>query len=68
MENHRCKLSLTNKISIRKDYENKSIKDINGDVKQWRLFNYKYDFEYNVTHEECITKINYCPFCGKKLE
>lgn len=68
MENHRCEGSLINKISIRKDYENKSIKDINGDSKQWRIFAYQYDFDTDDYYEECITKIKYCPFCGDKLK
>lgn len=68
MKNHRCEGSLANEISIRKDYGNKLVKDINGDVKQWRMFNYQYDFDSDDYYEECIAKIDYCPFCGDKLE
>ena len=68
MENHRCKGSLANEVSIRKDYKNELVKDINGDSKQWRIFAYQYDCDTDEYYDESIAKIKYCPFCGDKLE
>lgn len=68
MENHRCEGSLANKISIRKDYANNSVKDINGDAKKWRVFRYQYDFDSDEYYDECIATIKYCPFYGKLLK
>ncbi|MBQ8998149.1 MAG: hypothetical protein IJ086_05570 [Clostridium sp.] len=63
MKTHRCEKSLEKEVSIRfcEKFPNW---DVENDVECWRL--YKYDllekyFSY-------ITDINYCPFCGEKLD
>lgn len=57
MITHRCKESLKHHASIRK-----------YDGCDWRLSIAVWDNDYDVTYLRYVCIINYCPFCGKKLE
>ena len=53
---HRCKVSLENETPIRYEKGN------------WELFNVYRDWDYDTIYLRKICKIEYCPFCGHKLE
>lgn len=65
---HRCPGSLKTGTPIRyaKRYDN--LPDSKDNDYAWRLFNVETDLDYDVTLVLPVAKINYCPFCGKKLE
>lgn len=58
MKTHRCEESLAAKISIR--YEEKT--------SAWWLFKPTHDLDWDTYYLSVISKIQYCPFCGEKLE
>lgn len=66
MKTHRCKGSLKAEVSIRYDYKYTNLR-LKDDYKHWRLFKSTLDNEWNkyLLH---VAEIEYCPFCGKKLE
>lgn len=59
MKTHRCKKSLENRMSIR----------LIDDIKEpaWVLFEPTLDFEYGCHYLHLVCPIEYCPFCGVKL-
>lgn len=59
MKTHRCKQSLENRMSIR------LIDDIEEPA--WVLFEPTLDFEYSYRYLHLVCPIEYCPFCGAKL-
>ena len=67
MRTHRCEGSLKNKVSIR---YSKQYRHINAlyDYEAWRLFKLRIDSEYDSKYLSHISKIKFCPYCGKKLE
>lgn len=67
MKNHRCEGSLKNEISINYSIKYKNVYDEN-DYEAWRLFQNKYDWDYDSHYQFHIAEIKYCPFCGIKLE
>lgn len=56
MKTHRCQGSLEAKMSIRY-----------GGGSSWWLYKPVHDFDWDTYYLNGITKINFCPFCGKKL-
>lgn len=67
MKTHRCEKSLKAKVSIRYTKQFSISWDINGDKETWRLFHYTYNSEYDTVSQCHVSKIEYCPFCNKKL-
>lgn len=65
-KNHRCKGSLEAEVSITYDYPYKIFSK--GEKKEWRLFCYNYDSEYDTYIKKHVCKINICPFCGEVLK
>ena len=66
IKTHRCKGSLNSRLSIRCTTPY-SVRYKEDEV-AWRLFSIEesdYDCSRYLSH---ITEINYCPFCGEKLE
>ena len=59
MKTHRCKKSLENRMSIR----------LIDNIKKpaWTLLTPNFDFEYGYWHLTKVCSIEYCPFCGVKL-
>lgn len=68
MKNHRCEGSLKAKISIRycRLMEGYNL-DMDWNIEAWRLFNRRFDYDYDCYHENHVAKIEYCPFCGEKF-
>ena len=64
---HRCKGSLENEVSIRKN-ANKSRWSNTGVYEGWTLWKAEYDLEYDCYHDNVIARISLCPFCGVGLE
>lgn len=67
MKTHRCKGSLKHEISIRCSKKWNNINCKNDEVK-WRLFKPKFDDNWDSYALSHISEIEYCPFCGKKLD
>lgn len=65
MRTHRCRESLKNGVSIRVRIDNIGIKKLNLG---WWLFNPEYDFDSDAYSLNPVCAIEFCPFCGKKLE
>lgn len=63
---HRCEKSLKNKMSIRYYDPYPNYPSLSN--KAWWLFQQKYDFEYDCINLVRISPIEYCPYCGEKLE
>lgn len=61
---HRCEGSLQASCSIR-EHEPKYANTV---YYGWHLFTVEHDFGWGTHYLKEITKIDYCPFCGKKLE
>lgn len=54
---HRCKQLLDHRgVSIRYSED------------LWILYILRYDFNYGTNYLESISTIEYCPFCGKRLD
>ncbi len=66
MITHRCKNSIENGISIR--YTNPYPNYPTLSNKTWWLLKNHFDLDYDVNHLIPITTIQYCPFCGERLE
>ena len=66
MKTHRCDGSLANKVSIRYCKRFKNL-DSPYDYEAWRLYKYK-DEGWGNGWLDYISKINYCPYCGKELQ
>lgn len=67
MQTHRCKGSLANEMSIRKEIKFRVIWLPQDKQKKWRLFKHEEDWDTDAHHLRYICDIEYCPFCGKKL-
>ena len=66
IKNHRCEGSLKAHVSI--NYGN-PYAWYNDDTKiGWWLIDHPLDIEYDCVLNTPICKIEYCPFCGKKLD
>lgn len=66
MKTHRCKESLKKQISIR--YTNPYLFSSLSKEENWWLLKSMEDFDYDCFYLQPIAPIQYCPFCGKKLE
>ena len=66
MKTHRCKNSIKNGISIR--YTNPYRYTSLSNKEDWWLLKAIKDFDYDSFYLQPIAIIQYCPFCGKKLE
>lgn len=58
LKTHRCQQSLDNRTPIR----------FSESTSQWYLYEHYIDFDYDKEGIRKVCPINYCPFCGKKLE
>lgn len=68
MQTHRCEGSLKAKVSIRFSKAFPGWNFGGGDYEAWRLFHLEYDSEYDTKYLSHVSKIDYCPFCGEKLD
>lgn len=67
MKTHRCGGSLKAHISIRYD-DNPDALFLSHDL-CWRLRRIEHDYDYDAIYlENLVGGIEYCPFCGEKLE
>lgn len=68
MKTHRCKGSLKEKISIHYcRFMDGYNEDEDFNKLTWRLFCYRFDYDYDVYHKIHISEIEFCPYCGEKL-
>lgn len=65
MKTHRCEGSLKNHMSLR--YTTVVERFSYGDL-GWQLRKRDYDSEWDSTYLNWCCTVDYCPFCGMKLE
>ena len=66
---HRCKGSLKAGVSIRYAYQWPYMLRSPSEKQAWRMITYGVGDEYmDTVIETSDTEINFCPFCGQKLE
>ena len=62
MKTHRCPESLKQRTPIRYDSPPWS------DEKDWYLYEYWSDWDWNTEGISVVCKIKFCPFCGEELK
>lgn len=64
---HRCEGSVKNYISIRK-YEPNGFKYQWPEPNRWALLLNEFDYDYDSHYQSVKCYIDYCPFCGERLD
>lgn len=62
---HRCEKSIKEGVSIRFC---DPFDIIIQEEPSWWLLRHEHDFDYNSHYLRPLSKIGFCPYCGKKLE
>lgn len=62
--NHRCQGSVNARVSIRRNVRSVGY----GHYAGWSLWCRDHDPDWDCYHDRLVALIDFCPFCGKKLE
>lgn len=70
-ETHRCEGSLRACCSIRRRYHDGPttfVTELMLPDDGWHLLSQEFDYDYDDTYMVHVARIDYCPWCGERLE